>query len=483
MRDIVELAGRGVFEVLCAPLKDDGGALVGSVHMMRDISRSVHVEVQAEEHAHYLQQVLDAVPTPIYHKDSEGRYLVVNKAFAEGAGKERQDILGRTATDVFPAEVAESIREHDVRLLEAGGRTRAPRSAGTRTAASGRSSSTGRCTPTSPVRPAASWAWSSTSPTTVETREALRSREALLRGLFDTMPSGCAVYEVRGGGRSPDDYVLKDINRTALAWTDCGGRTSSAAVWATSGHRWPSGIRFRCCGACGAPATRSASTTSQYGGQRRGSTTTTCSASRRATWWRSTRRHGDAPRRRGAARAEAEMQAVFDLAGIPMAVLDTRGAFRRWNRSFQKALGYPPEDLRRMTIRDITVADERADMLRRISGALDGEGTPYRIERRLVTIDGQTPWFDMSVTPVLGPEGTVVALIAAGVDVTERRRSQDALIASQAQLREALGATVASMGAIVAIRDPYTAGHERRVAELVSPSRRSSACPRTWSAA
>ena len=71
------------------------------------------------------------------------------------------------------------------------------------------------------------------------------------------------------------------------------------------------------------------------------------------------------------------------------------------------------------------------------------------------------------MTPVLGPEGAVVALIAAGTDVTERRRSQDALIASQAQLREALGETVASMGAIVAIRDPYTAGHERRVAELV----------------
>ena len=164
---------------------------------------------------------------------------------------------------------------------------------------------------------------------------------------------------------------------------------------------------------------------------------------------------------------EAEMRAVFDLAGIPMMVLDTRGAFRRWNRALQKTLGYPPEDLRRMTIRDITVPDERADMLRRISGALDGEGTPYRVERRLVTIDGEQPWFDMSVTPVLGPEGTVVALIAAGTDITERRRSQDALIASQAQLREALGATVASMGAIVAIRDPYTAGHERRVAELV----------------
>jgi putative nucleotidyltransferase with HDIG domain len=98
---------------------------------------------------------------------------------------------------------------------------------------------------------------------------------------------------------------------------------------------------------------------------------------------------------------------------------------------------------------------------------MDGEGAPYRIERRLVAIDGAHPWFDVSVTPVVGAEGTVVALIAAGTDVSERRRSSEALIASRAQLREALGETVASMGAIVAIRDPYTAGHERRVADLV----------------
>ena len=164
---------------------------------------------------------------------------------------------------------------------------------------------------------------------------------------------------------------------------------------------------------------------------------------------------------------EAEMHAVFDLAGIPMIVIDTRGAFRRWNRAFVKALGYPPEDLRRMTVRDITVPEERADMLRRLAGAMDGEGTPYRIERRLVTIDNRHPWFDVSVTPVLGEDATVVALIAAATDITESRRAKDALVASQSQLRAALGETVASMGAIVAIRDPYTAGHERRVAELV----------------
>jgi HD-GYP domain-containing protein (c-di-GMP phosphodiesterase class II) len=38
---------------------------------------------------------------------------------------------------------------------------------------------------------------------------------------------------------------------------------------------------------------------------------------------------------------------------------------------------------------------------------------------------------------------------------------------AEARLKEALGGTVAAMGALVEMRDPYTAGHEKRTAELV----------------
>ncbi len=46
--------------------------------------------------------------------------------------------------------------------------------------------------------------------------EALRVRESLLRGLFDNMPSGAAIYEVRDQGASGADYIVKDFNATSL---------------------------------------------------------------------------------------------------------------------------------------------------------------------------------------------------------------------------------------------------------------------------
>jgi PAS domain S-box-containing protein len=51
-------------------------------------------------------------------------------------------------------------------------------------------------------------------------------------------------------------------------------------------------------------------------------------------------------------------------------------------------------------------------------------------------------------------------------DITERKHADDALKKSFAQTRRALGATVRAMAVTVEARDPYTAGHQRRVADL-----------------
>ncbi len=588
--DIVELTGRGLFEVSCAPLRNAGGALVGTVHVMHDISRRVHVEMQAQETAHYLEQVLDAVPTPIYHKDAKGRYVAINQAFAEAAGLERDQIIGRTADDIYPPEFAEDFRLYDEALLDRGGSDSRVTHGwiadlGSRHVELHRSvyedlsgeqagivgvefDVTERERAEAALRRAqeiglmGSWEWDvlgdrliwsdelyrvwgvdresfvpsfdgivdlihpedgavnramlgrlaagATSDDMdfriiqpsgdvrhlhqtleverdndgamlrafgvmqdvtdrVQTREALRQREALLRGLFDTMPSACAIYEVRGDGRASSDYVIKDVNRTALS---IEGRRREDIVGKSIAQLWPSidewgllDVLWRVW-RTGDPEPHATHVVDPSGHSRWYD-----AAVFRLTTGDVVEIYSDVTIEKRAQEAlrvsEAEMHAVFDLAGIPMAVLDTRGALRRWNRAFQKALGYPPEDLRRMSIRDITVPEERADMLRGLSGALEGKGTPYRLERQLVTIDGRRPWFDVSVTPVLGQDGNVAALIVAGTDITASRRAKDALEASQERLREALGDTVTSMGAIVAIRDPYTAGHEQRVAALV----------------
>ena len=59
-------------------------------------------------------------------------------------------------------------------------------------------------------------------------------------------------------------------------------------------------------------------------------------------------------------------------------------------------------------------------------------------------------------------------MIGASLDVTERVRTDEALREREQRLQRALADTVAALGATVAMRDPYTSAHERRVAELAT---------------
>jgi len=78
-----------------------------------------------------------------------------------------------------------------------------------------------------------------------------------------------------------------------------------------------------------------------------------------------------------------------------------------------------------------------------------------------LAVGGDERHFEARVVPCGADE--VLAVVR---DVTELRRSQRDLAESARRLRATLYDTVRAMGAMVDLRDPYTGGHERRVALL-----------------
>ncbi|WP_437973387.1 AAA family ATPase [Sorangium sp. So ce295] len=67
-----------------------------------------------------LQAVVDNSAAGIYLKDREGRFLLANRQVGTLLGVPSEQLLGRTDAELFPAPVAEMIREHDRKVLEAG---------------------------------------------------------------------------------------------------------------------------------------------------------------------------------------------------------------------------------------------------------------------------------------------------------------------------------------------------------------------------
>jgi PAS domain S-box-containing protein len=94
-------------------------------------------------------------------------------------------------------------------------------------------------------------------------------------------------------------------------------------------------------------------------------------------------------------------------------------------------------------------------------------GKPGKIvDFDIIRKDGTRRHVESSVSLIRDPAGNPIAFRSIVRDVTERKQAEEALNQSFARLRDALSATVGATAMMVETRDPYTAGHQRRVADL-----------------
>ena len=96
------------------------------------------------------------------------------------------------------------------------------------------------------------------------------------------------------------------------------------------------------------------------------------------------------------------------------------------------------------------------------------EGSQRDIALELKGRDGRvTPVLFNAVT-IKNGAGRATGVLAAARDVTDLKQAEDDVRRTAEQLRHALEGTVMAMSHIVELRDPYTSGHQRRVAELAA---------------
>lgn len=120
-------------------------------------------------------------------------------------------------------------------------------------------------------------------------------------------------------------------------------------------------------------------------------------------------------------------EAVVDFAGVAIAVSDVEGRWLTCNTCFSNLLGYGLEDLKELTNLQITHPEDRAESRALMRDLLEGRIDSFRTEKRYLHRDGQDVWIDLSVTPIRDDEGEIVALIGAGMDVTQRKETESKL--------------------------------------------------------
>jgi len=97
----------------------------GDVHLrysiVSDITEWKEAEDALRNQYSFLQHLIDTYPRPIYHLNTDNRFLGCNAAFSRMVGKPRDTILGHTIHDLLPEKDAEIYSRYNSYLLSSPG--------------------------------------------------------------------------------------------------------------------------------------------------------------------------------------------------------------------------------------------------------------------------------------------------------------------------------------------------------------------------
>ncbi|HNZ30808.1 MAG TPA: PAS domain S-box protein [Smithellaceae bacterium] len=145
--------------------------------------------------------------------------------------------------------------------------------------------------------------------------------------------------------------------------------------------------------------------------------------------------------------------------------LDLKGNMTFFNKALLSLTARSPEELQGMNFRDYMSSEGSEDALK-IFGEIYKTGKPRLFVNEIVTKTGEVKYFESQAGLLLDENKQPIGFRGIARDITDRKKAQDERDQVLARLRKTLGTMIQAMSAAVEARDPYTSGHQRRVAAL-----------------
>jgi len=115
--DVIGLEGtRRRVETHAVPLPTDGS--LQHLAVTRDVTERRNAEERLRESEALLAAFMKNAPIGMYLKDADGRYLMLNPEMAKVFGRPVEQVVGRTAAELFGPDEAAMIAAHDRKILE-----------------------------------------------------------------------------------------------------------------------------------------------------------------------------------------------------------------------------------------------------------------------------------------------------------------------------------------------------------------------------
>jgi len=142
--------------------------------------------------------------------------------------------------------------------------------------------------------------------------------------------------------------------------------------------------------------------------------------------------------------------------------------FIRFNRAGEDLLGITRDDLVGKNDYDFFPKEQADYFTKKDREVLHGKEVVDIPEEPIQSRNKGTRILHTKKVPILNANGESEYLLGISEDITERKKTEDTLQQTLESLKKAVSVTVQVMASAVEARDPYTSGHQIRVADLAS---------------
>jgi len=133
------------------------------------------------------------------------------------------------------------------------------------------------------------------------------------------------------------------------------------------------------------------------------------------------------------------VSAIFDTVGALVVVLDKDGRIVRFNRACEQTTGYSFDEVKGRRIRDVFLIPEESERFGTILEQLQSGVLPSDYESHWLTKSGDRRLISWSSTVLTENGGAVTHIIATGIDITERKRLERAVLEISAREQRRIG--------------------------------------------
>jgi diguanylate cyclase (GGDEF)-like protein/PAS domain S-box-containing protein len=412
------------------PDREPGGRIGGAFAVINDIEDDVRIREALKAQEAQLRLFADNIPGPIAYLDRSLRYTFVNQAFANWVCRPQDQIYGRTPYEVMPSDVTAFLRPIIKRAQE--GENVDYERVG-KSVDGQRRWMHGRIAPdvdaTGKVR--GLYCTEYDIHDLKLTEQALATREEQLRLFTDNIPEPVVYVDQAGKYAFVNDAFLRVVG---LAREDAIGKSQEEVLGPeVSAAQAPYFER----------AARGESVTYERAGTDAGG---------KSLWLRNrivpdfnfdgtikgyyTIWHDitDLKQAQDALAArESQLRAIMDGVPAPVAYIDRDERCQYVNRTFLHYFGLSPEQVTELRLRDVVGHGIYQSAQVMLGRALRGESTSF--DRLVPGANGVRRWMTIRVVPDMSAEREIAGAFVLMNDIHGLKQAQEALRASEAELR------------------------------------------------